>query len=181
MKLGTITHKQIKITNGSKISSGERITRPTKVAPKIEFILKIAKPDSGIFLHVLQFDMDTTHTIALVTRIDYEQFFVDSSHEYFVKANKENFHKLGYRSVLEASYVDWTLVMESTKKNKKRTRQGVNKNRTKKKKTTKEHDQIVVENKTLSSTEVASTGRTLRSNLIGDAIEEDKTTTSTGM
>ena len=36
-------------------------------------------------------------------------------------ASEDNFKKLGYKSVLEASYVDWNIVTEATKKRKSRT------------------------------------------------------------
>ena len=139
MNLGSVTHKKITIPNTKKVSSGDRVTRRSLVAPNIDFLLSIAKSDSGIFLYVLQHDNDTNHKIALVTTITNENFFVDSSHEFFVIASEDHFKKLGYKSVLEASYVDWVTVKETTKKRKSRTGFRTKRNMNKKKKDENDH------------------------------------------
>ena len=54
-------------------------------------------------------------------------------------ASEDNFKKLGYKSVLEASYVDWVTVKETTKKRKSRTGFRTKRLMTKKKKEENDH------------------------------------------
>ena len=120
-------------------------------------LLSIDTTDSGIFLHVLQFDNDMNHSIALVTSLDNEKFFVDSSHGHFLKASKENFIKLGYKKVLDACHVDWSLLQVTSKKRKKK---GARKARARKSsKSTQENDVVSVENKSSSSVIMEKKGK----------------------
>ena len=121
--IGVVTHRLI-VCEDEKKSSDGRLTLPTKfIPPTIDTLLDLIPNNKGYYLHVIQEDDDIGHCIALVCSKDGEKFFVDTSHEYFVITTRENFTKLGYKSILSASTVSWSIFSGK----KKRKHKSVNK------------------------------------------------------
>ena len=55
----------------------------------------------------MQHDNDRSHCIALLFHEIGTKCFVDSSHKYFITTTKNNFCRLGYKSIIEVSHITW--------------------------------------------------------------------------
>ena len=69
-----------------------------------------------LFLHVMQHDNYRCQYIALIFHENGTKYFVDSSQKYFITATENNFCRLGYKSIIEASRITWNA---NTKKGKR--------------------------------------------------------------
>ena len=117
--IGVVTHRLILCEKEQKSSDG-RLTLPTKfIPPTIDTLLDLIPINKGYYLHVIQEDDDIGHCIALVSSKDGDKFFVDASHEYFVIATSDNFTKLGYKSILSASNISWSIFSGKKKRKHK--------------------------------------------------------------